>query len=118
MYKYTLQFLFVFSLGIILGLFIKFSITFFIALAAILVSLFIYTMRDMPGLKHNQDKYFIAVSSLAYLAALGISLYSTTALILFVLYEISKKSNFRSMLIRMLPHIIITIISIFLFRVK
>jgi hypothetical protein len=116
MHKSALQFLLVFVLGLICGLLMKFSVTLLLALGVTLVSAFVYTMRDASGLKHNQDKYFIIISVLLYFLALAISLYSVIALVLLALYEVSKGKNFRTLSLRLLSHIIITIISIFLFK--
>jgi hypothetical protein len=116
MHKSNLQFLLVFVLGLISGLLMKFSVTLLLALAVTLVSVFVYTMHDASGLKHNQDKYFIIISVLLYFLALIISLYSAIGLILLALYEISKGKNFKILSLRLLPHIIITIISIFLLK--
>ncbi|MDR1663041.1 MAG: hypothetical protein LBR59_01345 [Endomicrobium sp.] len=72
-------------------------------------------MRDASGLKHNQDKYFIVISILLYFAALAISLCSVIAIVLLMGYEISKGKNFKTLSLRVLPYVIITIVSIFLF---
>ncbi|MDR3195491.1 MAG: hypothetical protein LBT58_01685 [Endomicrobium sp.] len=117
MRKSTVQLLSVFFLGLIFGLLTKFSVTLLLVLAPTLVSVFIYTMRDTSGLKHNQDKYFIVISALLYFVDLAISLYSAIALVLLAIYEISEGKNFKTLSLRLLPHIIITITvaSIFLF---
>ncbi|MDR3306059.1 MAG: hypothetical protein LBS61_00020 [Endomicrobium sp.] len=115
MHKSTLQFLLVFFLGLIFGLLTKFSATLSLALALTLVSIFIYTMRDTSGLKHNQDKYFIVISALLYFVALAISLYLAIVLVLLAIYEISKGKNLKTLSLRLLPYIIITVASIFLF---
>ena len=115
MHKSTLQLLLAFSLGLIFGLLMKFSMTLFLALIVTLLSVFIYTMRDAGGLKHKQDKYFIVMSALLYFAALAISLCSSIALVLLAVYEISKGKNLKTLSLRLLPHIIITLVSIFLF---
>ncbi|MDR1122451.1 MAG: hypothetical protein LBL02_00225 [Endomicrobium sp.] len=72
-------------------------------------------MRDAKGLKHNQDKYFIALSVLLYFAALAVSLCSAISIALLTGYEISKTKNLKTLLLKLFPHIIITIVSIFLF---
>lgn len=115
MHKSTLQLLLTFSLGLICGLLMEFSVTLFLALILTLISVFVYTMRDASGLKHNQDKYFIVMSSLLYFAALAISLCSAIAIVLLTGYEISKEKNLKTLSLRLLPHIIITVVSIFLF---
>jgi uncharacterized membrane protein YkvI len=93
----------------------EFSVTLFLALILTLISVFIYTMRDLEGLKHNQNKYFIVMSALLYFAALAISLCSAIAIVLLAGYEISKRKNLKSLSLRLLSHIIITVVSILLF---
>jgi Na+/H+ antiporter NhaC len=115
MHKSTLQFLLAFSLGLIFGLLMKFSLPLFLALVATMLSVFIYTMRDAEGLKHNQDKYFVVMSALLYFIALAVSLCSSIAIVLLAGYEISKEKNLKTLSLRLLPHIIITVVSIFLF---
>jgi hypothetical protein len=116
MHKSTFQLLLAFSLGLIFGLLMDFSVTLFLSLILTLICVFIYTMRDAGGLKHNQDKYFIVMSALLYLASLAITLCSAIAIVLLAVYEISKGKNLKTLSLRLLPHIIITIVSIFLFN--
>jgi uncharacterized membrane protein len=50
--------------------------------------LFIYTLKDATGLKHNQDKYFVIISIILYAVSLIFSLISITVIILFIGYEL------------------------------
>jgi hypothetical protein len=93
----------------------EFLVTLFLALIVTLISVFIYTICDAGGLKHNQDKYFIVMSALLYFAALAISLCSAISIVLLAGYEISKGKNLKTLSLRLLPHIIITVVSIILF---
>jgi hypothetical protein len=107
MHRFGLQTLIVFAFGLICGFFIKCSFWSFIALIIALVAVFVYTMRDAQGLKHNQDKYFIATSAALYLVALLISIYALIAIILFTLYEMFNGKSFKAASLRLLPmHII------------
>jgi hypothetical protein len=115
MHKSTLQLLLTFSLGLIFGLLMEFSVTLFLSLILSLISVFIYTRHDAGGAKHNQDKYFVVMSALLYFVALAISLCSAMAIVLLAGYEISKGKNLKTLSLRLLPHIIITVVSIFLF---
>jgi hypothetical protein len=110
MQKFSLQTIIVFSLGLICGFCIEFSFLCLVALFIALSSVFIYTIRDAQGLKHNQDLYLIFISSTLYLLALLISIYGIVALILFTLYEFSKKRTLKAIVLRLLPIYIITLI--------
>jgi hypothetical protein len=112
MQKPNFQTLVIFSLGLITGICIRFSSTILLAMLFAAVSIFIYTMQDAEQLKKNQDKYFLIISSLLYLAAVLFSIYLSAVLILFVSYEFSKKRNFKTIILRLLPFIIITILSL------
>jgi hypothetical protein len=89
--------------------------TIFLALILTLISVFVYTVHDAEGLKYNQDKYFIVISALLYFAALAVSLCSAISIVLLAGYEVSKARNFKSLFLKLLSHIIITVVSIFLF---
>ena len=93
MSKLTSKFLLVFVFGLILGICIKFSFFSFISMASSLVALFIYTLKDGTGLKHNQDKYFIIFSTILYAVSLIFSLISMTVIILFIGYELLTNSK-------------------------
>jgi uncharacterized membrane protein YesL len=69
-------------------------------------------MQSAEELKKNQDKYFLIISSLLYLAAVLLSIYLTAALILFVSYEFSQRKNFKTTILRLLPFIIISLLSL------
>jgi hypothetical protein len=112
MQKPNFQTLAIFSLGLVTGICTRFSFTVLLAMLFAAVSMFIYTMQDAEKLKKNQDKYFLIISSLLYLAAVLLSIYLTAALILFVSYEFSKKRNFKIIILRLLPFIIITLLSL------
>jgi hypothetical protein len=112
MQKPNFQTLVIFSLGLIIGICTRFSFTIFLAILFAAISIFIYTMQDAEELKKNQDKCFLVISSLLYLAAVLLSIYLTTALILFVSYEFSKKRNFKTIILRLLPFIIVTLLSL------
>jgi hypothetical protein len=112
MQKLNFQTLVIFSLGLITGIFIRFSFTTLLAMLLASVSVFIYTLQDAKELKQNQDKYFVIISSLLYLAALLLSVYLTAALILFVSYELSQKRNPKTIILRLLPFILITLFSL------
>jgi hypothetical protein len=112
MQKPNSQTLAIFSLGLITGICIRFSFAILLAILFAAVSIFIYAMQDAEGLKKNQDKYFLIISSLLYLAAVLLSIYLSAVLILFVSYEFSKKRNFKTIILRLLPFIVITILSL------
>jgi hypothetical protein len=112
MQKPNFQTLVIFSLGLVTGTCIKFSFTILLAMLFALVSILIYGMQDAEELKKNQDKYFLIISSLLYLAAVLLSVYLTAALILFVSYELSSKRNFKTIILRLLPFIVITLFSL------
>jgi hypothetical protein len=112
MQKPNFQTLAIFSLGLITGICIRFSFTILLAMLLATVSIFIYTMQDAEELKKNQDKYFLITSSLLYLVAVLLSIYLTAALILFVSYEFFQKRNFKTIIFRLLPFIIITLLSL------
>jgi hypothetical protein len=116
MQKPNFQTLVIFSLGLITGTCIRFSFTTLLAMLFASISIFIYTMQDTEGLKKNQDKYFLIISSLIYLAAVLLSIYLTAALILFVSYEFSQKRNFKTIILRLLPFIIITLLSLIMYN--
>ncbi|MDR0617346.1 MAG: hypothetical protein LBG23_00980 [Endomicrobium sp.] len=84
----TAKILVVFIFGILLGVCIKFSFLAFLGLLCSLVALFIYTLKDATGLKHNQGKHFIFISLALYAISLMLSLISTTTIILFIGYEL------------------------------
>jgi hypothetical protein len=110
MQKFNLQTLAVFSAGLFLGLFVKFSFLTFSALLVILVAVFVYAMRDAKGLKYNQDKQFIVISIILYLVALLLSLNSMIAFILFVGYEVSNERSLKIITHRIFPFFIITLL--------
>jgi hypothetical protein len=80
-----------------------------LAAVLVLLAVFIYTLRYAEGLKHNQDKYFVVMSLILYAAALLLSVYFALTLILFVCCEFSRKSNFKTISIKLFYFIIITI---------
>jgi hypothetical protein len=110
MHKFSLQTLIVFVLGLICGFFVNCSFWPLLALLIALASVFIYTMRDAQGLKHNQAAYFIAISTILYLVALLISFYAVIVLIPFALYEIFNKKTLKAMTLRLLPIYFITLL--------
>jgi hypothetical protein len=112
MQKPNFQTLAIFLLGLIVGICIRLSFTIFLAMLFATGSVFIYTMQDAEELKKNQDKYFLIISSLLYLASVLLSIYLTTALILFISYEFSQKRNFKTTILRLIPFVIITLISL------
>jgi hypothetical protein len=81
----------------------------FSALLVILVAVFIYAMRDIKGLKYNQDKQFIVISIVLYLIALLPSLIYMIVFILFVGYEVSNERSLKIITHRVLPFFIITL---------
>jgi hypothetical protein len=103
-------------LGLITGTCIRFSFTVLLAMFFASVSIFIYTMQFAEGLKKNQDRYFLIISSLLYLTAVLLSVYLTMALILFIGYEFSQKRNFKTIIPRLLPFIIITLLSLVMYK--
>jgi hypothetical protein len=116
MKKPNFQILVVFSLGLITGSCIRFSFKILLAILFASISIFIYTMQYAEELKKNQDKYFLIISSLLYMVAVLLSIYLTAALVLFVSYEFSQKRNFKTMVLRMLPFVIITLLSLVMYN--
>jgi len=114
--KLNFQTLVIFSLGLITGICLRFSFTILLSMLFASVSIFIYTMQDAEELKKNQDKYFLIISSLLYLAAVLLSVYLTAALILFVSYEFFQKRNFKTMILRLLPFIVIALFSLVVYN--
>jgi ABC-type branched-subunit amino acid transport system permease subunit len=112
MQKLNFQTLVIFSLGLITGILIRFSFTTLLAMLLAAISVFIYTLQDAKELKQNQDRYFAIISSLLYLAALLLSVYLTAALILFVSYEFCQRRNSKTIILRLLPFILITLFSL------
>ncbi|MDR1244274.1 MAG: hypothetical protein LBJ79_03740 [Endomicrobium sp.] len=84
----TAKILVVFIFGVLLGVCIKFSFLAFVGLFCSLGALFIYTLKDATGLKHNQYKHFIFVSLALYAISLMLSLISAITIVLFIGYEL------------------------------
>jgi uncharacterized membrane protein len=112
MHKVGLQTLIVFALGLICGFFCKCSFWSLLALFIALVAVFIYTMHDARGLKHNQGKHFIAISAVLYFVALIVSFYAVISLVIFVIYEVFNRKSFKTMTLRLLPTYIVTLLII------
>lgn len=113
MQKFNLQTLIVFALGLIFCLCIKFSFLSILAVVIALVSLFIYTIRDAQGVKYNQYKCFVIISSALYFIALLFSSFAVIILVLFAGYEVSNGRTWKVATLRLLPILIITLFIIY-----